>query len=230
MTRREKFREITREEIKSIARKHMQEGGVNSLSLNAIAREMDMVPSALYRYFANRNELLTALIIDAYNSLNGAMQAASDSHPRDAYGQRLLAIVLAYRQWVLENRAEFELLYGRPVKDFQGLTDEVIRVARKGFTLIVELLNEADDAGQITLSPEQMAVAEDVQVTIQIFLPDDSYIAPAHIAYIGLTGLARMQGLIILEVTDQIQYFVSDPDKLYRQEMLLLLRQFGLKL
>src|ERR1700691_6632190 len=62
-------------EIKAAARRHLETEGAN-LSLRAVARDMGMVSSALYRYFASRDDLLTALILDAYNALADAVEAA----------------------------------------------------------------------------------------------------------------------------------------------------------
>ena len=62
-------------EIKAVARRHLETDGSN-LSLRAVARDMGMVSSALYRYFASRDELLTALILDAYNDLGATVEAA----------------------------------------------------------------------------------------------------------------------------------------------------------
>ena len=63
------------DEIKAVARRHLTTDGAN-LSLRAVARDMGMVSSAIYRYFASRDDLLTALILDAYNSLGSAVEAA----------------------------------------------------------------------------------------------------------------------------------------------------------
>src|SRR5215475_10039277 len=65
-------------EIKAVARRHLATDGAN-LSLRAVARDMGMVSSALYRYFASRDDLLTALIIDAYNSVADEIEAADAS-------------------------------------------------------------------------------------------------------------------------------------------------------
>src|SRR5260370_13795106 len=72
------------DEIKAAARRHLETDGAN-LSLRAVARDMGMVSSALYRYFASRDELLTALILDAYNALGAAVEAADAAvtHPGD---------------------------------------------------------------------------------------------------------------------------------------------------
>ncbi|MET0425374.1 MAG: TetR family transcriptional regulator, partial [Actinoplanes sp.] len=63
------------EEIKAVARRHLATDGAN-LSLRAVARDMGMASSAVYRYFASRDELLTAMIIDAYDALGEAAERA----------------------------------------------------------------------------------------------------------------------------------------------------------
>ena len=102
-------------EIKTVARAHLATDGAN-LSLRAVARDMGMVSSAIYRYFASRDELLTALILDAYNALGEAVEAAdaavSDRHQLRA---RWLAATRAVRGWALANPAEYALVYGSPV-------------------------------------------------------------------------------------------------------------------
>ena len=89
-TARERARaELTRE-IKQEARRQLAAHGAEGLSLRAVARELGMVSSALYRYFPSRDELLTALIIDAYDALGEAAEAA-ERRPRRADGARPLA-------------------------------------------------------------------------------------------------------------------------------------------
>src|SRR5258708_36422073 len=105
-------------EIKAIARQHLQTDGAN-LSLRAVARDMGMVSSAVYRYFASRDELLTALILDAYNSLADAVEAADASvTDRTRLRDRWLASARAVRSWALTTPAEDALLYGSPVAGY----------------------------------------------------------------------------------------------------------------
>src|SRR5438270_9721147 len=68
------------DEIKAVARRHLAADGAN-LPLRAVARDMGMVSSALYRYFASRDDLLTALILDAYNALGRRPNARTRRSP-----------------------------------------------------------------------------------------------------------------------------------------------------
>ena len=92
-------------EIKTIARRHLETDGAN-LSLRAVARDMGMVSSALYRYFASRDDLLTALILDAYNALGEAAEAADAAvTDRSQLRARWLATARGIRGWALRRRA-----------------------------------------------------------------------------------------------------------------------------
>ncbi|MEI8240917.1 MAG: helix-turn-helix domain-containing protein, partial [Actinomycetota bacterium] len=59
---RERARAATLAEIVRLARGQVASDGAASLSLRAIAREMGMVSSGIYRYFPSRADLLTVHI------------------------------------------------------------------------------------------------------------------------------------------------------------------------
>src|ERR671922_170427 len=68
--------------IKDEARRQLAAEGAAKLSLRAVARELGMVSSALYRYFPSRDDLLTALIIDAYDAVGEAAESTlADAGP-----------------------------------------------------------------------------------------------------------------------------------------------------
>ena len=102
------------EEIKASARRHLAEQGAPALSLRAVARELDMVSSAVYRYFPSRDELLTALIIDAYNAVGAAAERADAACAArsEAGGWPSPPPCAA---WALANPHEYALIYGSPV-------------------------------------------------------------------------------------------------------------------
>jgi AcrR family transcriptional regulator len=117
-------------EIKTVARRHLATDGAN-LSLRAVARDMGMVSSALYRYFASRDDLLTALIIDAYNALGGAAEKADAEFPdRGDLRGRLLAVGRAIRHWALASPAEYALIFGSPVPGYAAPADTVVAAQR----------------------------------------------------------------------------------------------------
>src|SRR5262249_35831644 len=103
------------DEIKATARQHLATDGAN-LSPRAVARDMGMASSALYRSFASRDDLLTALIIDAYNALGDAVEAGdAEVTDRGDLRGRWLACCHAVRRWALANPAQYALIFGSPV-------------------------------------------------------------------------------------------------------------------
>src|SRR5690349_16296680 len=99
MTRAENRVEQTRA-IQQTGRRHLAEVGPAALSLRAIAREVGMVSSAVYRYFPSRDDLLTALIIESYDELGGSVEAADAAvADRDDLAARFLAVCHAIHDW-----------------------------------------------------------------------------------------------------------------------------------
>ena len=87
-TARERVRAELIREITEIARRQLATEGAAGLSLRAVAREMGMVSSAIYRYFPSRDDLLTTLIIDGYNAVGAAVEKAEAAWtPKDYAGR-----------------------------------------------------------------------------------------------------------------------------------------------
>jgi AcrR family transcriptional regulator len=123
-TARERARaELTRE-ITEEARRQLAATGANGLSLRAVAREVGMVSSALYRYYPSRDDLLTALIIDAYNAIGEAAETAiAGARPGPSGGAgraQWLAACHAIRAWALARPHEYALIYGSPVPGYRA--------------------------------------------------------------------------------------------------------------
>jgi AcrR family transcriptional regulator len=114
-----------RAEILDAARNELAREGAAGLSLRAVARDVGMVSSAIYRYFENRDALLTALIIDAYDSLGCAVEDAEGRLPRQDLPGRWVAIAVAVRAWALENPSLYALVYGSPVPGYAAPVDTI---------------------------------------------------------------------------------------------------------
>ena len=136
-------------EIKAVARRHLETDGAN-LSLRAVARDMGMVSSALYRYFASRDDLLTALILDAYNALGEAAEAADAAvTDRSQLRARWLATARGIRGWALRTPAEYALLFGTPVPGYAAPADTITAAARTPVVLI-RILADGFASGALT--------------------------------------------------------------------------------
>jgi AcrR family transcriptional regulator len=146
-TARERARSELAAAIKEAARRQLAEVGAPALSLRAVARELGMASSALYRYFPSRDALLTALIVDAYAEVGEAAEradaaaAASSADP----GTRWLAVCRAVRAWALGSPHSYALVYGSPVPGYAAPQDTVepaIRLSRVMAGIVLTAVRE----------------------------------------------------------------------------------------
>lgn len=138
--------ELTRE-IADVARRHLASDGAAALSLRAVAREMGMASSAVYRYFPSRDDLLTTLIVDAYNALGEAAERARDAASGDLPA-RWLAVCTAVRAWALAHPHEYALVYGTPVPGYAAPEATIGPASRVGL-LLCRLVAEGVTAGEV---------------------------------------------------------------------------------
>lgn len=111
---REESRARTTAAILAAARREIATRGGGGLSMRAVAREVGMVSSAVYRYFPTREALLTAMILESYEGLAGALGGVRARRP----DLRWVALGAALRDWALERPHEFQLIYGTPVPGY----------------------------------------------------------------------------------------------------------------
>ena len=109
---RQRVRAETLDRILTIAHSRLVSGGADALSLRSVARELNMVSSAVYRYVASREDLLRLLAERAGTDLAAAVDTAAKSRRGDA-SKRFAAIAKAVRAWGQEHPGDFGLLFGR---------------------------------------------------------------------------------------------------------------------
>jgi AcrR family transcriptional regulator len=146
---RDRARAQMRTEILDAAREQLAAEGVGTLSLRGVARDMGMAPSALYRYFENRDVLLTALIVDAYDALGDAVERAERRVARDDLAGRWATIARGVRRWALANPSLYALVYGSPVPGYAAPQETVVpatRVTQRLAALVQDAMAARDAA------------------------------------------------------------------------------------
>jgi AcrR family transcriptional regulator len=196
------------DEIKNVALRHLATDG-SALSLRAVAREMGMVSSALYRYFASRDELLTALILDAYDSLAEAAETADAAHPdrNDVVG-RWLAVGHAIRDWAISRPHEYALIYGSPVPGYKA-PDATIEPATRPTLVLGLILADAQKAGLLTgLDGDTPSgrLLEEIEQISALISPD---IASAPFAR-GLVAWTELFGAINFELFGRLDNVIAE--------------------
>lgn len=212
------------EEIKAGARAQLASDGAN-LSLRAIARDMGMASSAIYRYFASRDELLTALIIDAYNALGDAVEKADAAIGRTDFGGRWRAIASAVRDWARAKPSEYLLIYGTPVPGYQAPQDTIGPAARAVFTFIA-VMQDAIAAGAVKSldqSPPD-SVAEDLRRSLGAGASPEA----VDVFATGVSIWLQLFGHISFELTGQLHNTISDYDAFFAYEIAKGAQRLGL--
>lgn len=147
-TVREQARKELTRRIVEAARSQLAVVGAAGLSLRAVARELGMVSSAVYRYVPSRDDLLTRLIIEAYEALGEAAARAEARIGRDDIPGRWIATCSAVRGWALEHPHEYALIYGSPVPGYAAPQDTIGPASRVGEVLI-RVIGDAQQAGLV---------------------------------------------------------------------------------
>ncbi len=202
-------------EIKATALRRLVEDGAN-LSLRAVARDMGMVSSALYRYFASRDDLLTALIIDAYNSLGTAAEAGdAEVTERADLAGRLLATCRAVRRWALEHAVEYSLIFGSPVPGYAAPQDTIAAAARTP-AVLVRILVDGYAAGNIpTDGALPPAVAEDLRRAVAALSPG----LPEIVLAKGMVAWVHLFGHLNFELFGQFNNVIEARDEFFDAEV-----------
>jgi AcrR family transcriptional regulator len=190
--------ELTRE-IKEAGRRQLAEQGSAGLSLRAIAREMGMVSSAIYRYYPSRDELLTALIIDAYEAMGQAATAAERAVERTDPLGRWLATTTAVRRWALDVPQEWALIYGSPVPGYHAPTDTIDPAAILPL-LIVGVVGDAHPAaGEDRAAPVSTPLPVSVRTELEALAARlgrplaTEWLAPTAMAWTQLVGSVNFE-------------------------------------
>jgi len=200
--------------IKDEARRQLAAEGAAKLSLRAVARELGMVSSALYRYFPSRDDLLTALIIDAYDSLGEAAETAHSEVADAAPLLRWTTVCEAVRTWALANPHEYALIYGSPVPGYVAPETTVPSAARVAL-LLIGVAQDARRAGSLTEPPLPAGLRPEADRMIADFAGD----LPPGSAIALVAALAETYGLVSFELFGQFRRVVEDREPFFRHSV-----------
>jgi AcrR family transcriptional regulator len=197
---RERRRAETSAAIMATARRHLAEHGAAELSLRAVARDVGLVSSAVYRYVASRDDLLTALIVEAYEELGAAAEQAEAKARADGapVRERWRAVWRAARAWALSHPAQWTLIYGSPVPGYQAPETTIPAAGRLAQVLIELLVETGARPPQPPAEPVVTAVTEIPGV------PHDC--VPA-----AITSWTQLIGAIGFELFGHYRNVVLDP-------------------
>lgn len=228
-SRRERQREATLVEIKEVARRQMAEVGAAALSLRAVSREMGMSAPALYRYYENRDALVTELIIDAYKALAEAMTTADAQQKRDAYAARLRAIAGAYREWAIAHPEDYKLIYGTPIPGYHAPRERTVEPAGNVQQTIGTVLAEAAWANQIEFPAVYSNLPDGLRAYLDAFLPLLPENVPVEALTVALIIWSSWHGLVWGEITDHFPPGIAESGELFGVEVEAMVERLKLE-
>jgi AcrR family transcriptional regulator len=207
-TRRERLREATREEITTAAWKQIADQGVTSLSLRAIAREMGITAPGLYRYYPSRDDLVTVLIIGAFNSFSMTPETSRDACKPDDHVARFRAVCKAYFHWAISNPQKYALIFGTPVPGYV-LDERAGPAAQRGFLVLQNVLGEAHTAGKISSDAVATRLPTALKVQYEVL---KKYGMPyvADVTHLALSTWSMIHGMTSLYLYGYFAGFLAD--------------------
>ncbi|MEU6314351.1 TetR/AcrR family transcriptional regulator [Streptomyces sp. NPDC047014] len=215
-TPRERYRQQVREEVKQRAWEQIAGSGASALSLNAIAKQLGMSGPALYRYFANRDELITELIRDAYRGLADAFTAAADASAvaGEAGGPRIAALARAMRGWALADPHRYFLIYGTPVPGYHAPQD-ITEIAGEMMSV---LLDACAAAGPEPAASPEGAAFEGHLAERRAWAGDRPDVREPALR-LALAFWSRLHGVLSLELAGHFTGMGLDPARLFEAEV-----------
>jgi AcrR family transcriptional regulator len=204
MGKRQESRDKIEAQIIELGRHHLVTQGAAGLSLRAVARDLGMVSSAVYRYVASRDDLLTLLLVDAYSELADAVdRAAAACGP---WRDQLLAMAHAARAWAVDQPARWALLYGSPVPGYHAPQDTV-GPATRVIMQIVAIVQDAARAGAIELGPPITGRYADELAAAGAVLGDE---VPPQLVGSTFAAFVHLCGAVSTELFGQLDKTVDD--------------------
>jgi AcrR family transcriptional regulator len=211
---RDRARAEVMSELLAAARVHLEREGSAALSLRAVARDLGMASSAVYRYVPSRDALLTLLIIEAYDAVGEVAERAAAEARSAGPAQTWLAVARAVRRWAIDQPYSFELIYGTPVRGYRA-PDDTVRAAVRLWGVIISLLLEAYERGVLDpagpsfdpagrMAPEAYAFAgwtDPATVPVEV----------ARVATRSATLFTSLVGGISVELFGHLHRVAADP-------------------
>lgn len=220
---RQRVHQAVRADIVAEARRQLADASAASLSLRAVARDLGMAPSAMYRYFASRDELLTALILEAYDAMGEMADHAARSAGTAA--NRLASVFRAVRGWAQAHPHEYALLFGTPVPGYRA-PELTVGSASRVTGVMASLVMDAQRAGELEpakIPPISDAMAAQAQPVAQTVLPG----VPLPIVARSLVVWGFLYGQISFELFGRMEGIISDADVLFDFAITTMLDMLG---
>ena len=228
-TPRERARARTLQDITRIGREHLATEGAAALSVRAVARDLGVVSSAIYRYVRSRDDLLTLLVIDGYDELGDQVDAALAKVRSGDHRGRFVAVGHAVRRWALQEPATYALLFGSPVPGYEAPGERTIGPGTRVIARLVQIWEEAHAAGAVRELEPPRRMPRKLAADVKRIREGFPTTAPDDLVVRGVLSWAALFGCVSFEVFGQYgPDTFRAADELFERQLQLLADTTGL--
>ncbi|MEV0062472.1 WHG domain-containing protein [Nocardia sp. NPDC050718] len=214
-------------DIKRIGREHLASQGAAALSLRAVARDLGVVSSAVYRYVRSRDELLTLLVVDGYNALGDAVDAALADAPDDP-ATRFRVVARTVRTWALAEPAWYGLLFGTPVPGYAAPAEDTETPGIRVIATLLGIIDSAFRAGQLSAPAVEPVVSPAAAADFTAIRGQFGMAAPDWLIVAGLTTWTTLFGAVNFDVFDMYgRDTFADRAEVFELQIDQMLRMLG---
>ncbi len=133
----------TERRILEIAWDLLVEGGIESLSMRAVAAKVGISATAIYHYFESKQDLVDRIVVLGIRHFHEYLQQAIARQPAGSL-EKLLVLAEAYIRFAYENQQYFQVFY-RIRSDAAGRTEDI--PVHCGYDLIRQCVDECIEQG-----------------------------------------------------------------------------------
>ncbi len=209
--------------IKDSAWKQIAEFGAPALNLRAIARDLGIAAPSIYNYFPSRDNLVTTLIVDAYNSLAGAQEATLEANASASLSDKLFSLGIAYRDWATKFPQRYQLIFGTPIPNYHAPDDVTVAAATRALVPLIKVIQDLQKEN--TLRTERLAGMSPKLESMLKSWQEVEGSSDIEALYLALVIWSRVHGLVGLEIGNQFPPFI-DAAEIFQREMNNILIQY----
>ena len=223
----QKFRQSRSDEILAAAREQLAAEGLSGFSLRAVARRLELAPNTLYTYFPSLDDLITALLLDAFASLVATLEGAGAADA-DSCAERFRALCHAYRTWAVAHPTDYDLIFGQPIPGYQAPEHITSPLLNQAFAVGLQILADAAENGQLQIPAHYHHLPPEVAAALaaQPFPVDASPVLRS----LMLSAWSRLHGLVTLELHGNARDAIGNPEAWFAHSISCLIAELGLSL
>lgn len=206
------------EAIKETAWNQIAELGAPALSLRAIARELKITAPAIYNYFPSHNDLVTALIVDAFTSLGNSQKSTLEAGKGKDAAANLFSLGIAYREWAVTYPQRYQLIFGTPIPNYSAPDETTFPPAAWALLPLMQTIQSLFVEDRIRLENLEK-VSKKLKPMLEswkVFVGGDFDAEALYLAYVVWSCV---HGLVMLELGRQIPAFITDPAEVFNREV-----------